>query len=197
MMALSKYKFDCTYILGKGSSSHLNPIVVSLLYMITWLVAVNYLHLALFCPQQICNRILKNPPTSHMMLSHGHMLCKKKPLCVIVVWVFAFLTKWQSLVAYLLRGFQVVLMFLYLTGCSFFLFFFAELTFGLFAMEGQLLYPLNILAWSAGYMLAGTHTRRTSASHMLRYTRTHVVGFKTIIRLIGPSFLGNLRYILR
>ncbi len=37
----------------------------------------------------------------------------------------------------------------------------------------------------------------TSASHMLRYTRTHVVGFETIIRLIGSSFLGNRTYIVR
>lgn len=88
---------------------------------------------------------MKNTPTSHMMLSHRHMLCKNKIHCVIVVWVFAFLTKCLSLVVYLLRGFQVVLMFLYLTGCRGF-FFFAELTFSLFAMEGQLLYPLNILA---------------------------------------------------
>lgn len=44
-------------------------------------------------------------------------------------------------------------------------------------------------------MLTHTHTQgHTSVPHMAADRPTHVGGFATIIRLIGPSLLGNITY---
>ncbi len=43
------------------------------------------------------------------------------------------------------------------------------------------------------YMLTHTHGH-TSVPHMVADRPTHVGGFATIIRLIGPSLLGNITY---